>query len=64
MSVKKKGFAQRNFNDAGTGQRFKSGQAVELDAGTYANYEAAGLVGSTKPKKQGEAADEGQPKAA
>lgn len=60
MSVKKKGFAQRNFNDAGTGQRFKSGEPVDLDAGVYANYEAAGLVGSTKPKRGDPAAESAQ----
>lgn len=46
----KKGFALRDFNDAGTEQSFKKGAAVELDAGTYANYEAAGLVSDKKPE--------------
>lgn len=48
--AKKKGFAQRNFKDAGTGERFESGKPVELPAGVYANYEAAGLVGDKAPK--------------
>lgn len=56
MSAKKKGFALRNFHDAGTEQNFKGGDAVEVDAGAYANYEAAGLVGDKKPSK---AAEEG-----
>ncbi len=45
----KKGFALRNFRDAGTEQSFVSGDAVDLDPGAYANYEKAGLVGEKKP---------------
>lgn len=48
--AKKKGFAQKNFKDAGTGQSFEGGKPVELPAGIYANYEAAGLVGDKAPK--------------
>lgn len=48
--AKKKGFAQRNFKDAGTGESFEGGKPVELAAAVYANYEAAGLVGDKAPK--------------
>ena len=48
--AKKKGFAQKNFKDAGTGESFEAGKPVELAAGVYANYEAAGLVGDKAPK--------------
>ena len=53
----KKGFALRNFRDAGTEQSFKAGDPVEgeVDAGAYANYEAAGLVGAKKPDATGDA---------
>lgn len=57
MTAKTKGFAQRDFNDAGTGESFIRGKAVELDAGTYVNYEAAGLVGDKAPAKKPEAPD-------
>jgi len=49
MTAKKKGYAQRNFRDAGTEQSFKAGDPVDIDAGSFANYEAAGLVGAKKP---------------
>lgn len=51
----KKGFALRSFRDAGTEQSFKAGDPVEVDAGAYANYEAAGLVGAKKPDAAGDA---------
>lgn len=63
MSAKKKGFAQRDFNDAGTGRRFKAGEALDLDAGVYRNYEAAGLAGPKAPEKP-KTPDESAPKAA
>lgn len=33
-----------SFNDAGTGESFTAGDTPMLDAGVFANYEAAGLV--------------------
>lgn len=34
----------RNFNDDGTQRRFTANEVVPLDAGTFANYRAGGLV--------------------
>lgn len=53
----KKGFATRAFNDAGTEQSFKAGDAVECETGAYDNYAAAGLVADTRAgaKSDGEA---------
>ena len=36
----------KNFKDAGTGVSYKKNQQPELDEGSIANYEAAGLVKS------------------
>lgn len=44
MSAMKTGIAQRAFNDAGTGANYDAGQSYEFDAGTFANYLAAGLI--------------------
>lgn len=41
-----KRFATRDFNDAGTGKSFKSGQELTgLTEGELLNYEHAGLAG-------------------
>lgn len=42
----------RDFADAGTETRFTAGQTVDIEEGSFANYQAAGLV---------EAADEAAP---
>lgn len=34
----------RDFGDAGTGEKFEAGKTVDLPAGQFENYEAAGLV--------------------
>lgn len=41
---KKTGHVPATFTDAGTGQTFEGGKDHLIDAGSYANYEAAGLV--------------------
>jgi hypothetical protein len=33
-----------DFNDIGTGEAFKAGDTPLIEAGAYANFEAAGLV--------------------
>lgn len=40
----------REFNDAGTGERFAAGDSPEIDAGAFANYRAAGLVEKDAPE--------------
>lgn len=44
MPDKKKALVLRNFNDAGTGDRFTKGDTPLIDAGAFANYVAAGLI--------------------
>ncbi|WP_394658571.1 hypothetical protein [uncultured Novosphingobium sp.] len=39
-----KAVALKDFNDAGTEQRFAKGDTPTLPEGVFANYEAAGLV--------------------
>lgn len=51
MSAKKKGFVPSTFNDAGTGETFEGGKEHEFEAGAYANYHAAGLIGE-KPAEE------------
>ena len=41
---KKRALVVRSFNVAGTNQRFQKGATPLIDAGAFANYEAAGLV--------------------
>ncbi|EZP57258.1 hypothetical protein [Sphingomonas sp. RIT328] len=48
----KNNLATRFFKDAGTGKSFKAGEPVDVDDGTLANYEAAGLVGSASDAQQ------------
>lgn len=43
---KKRAFIARRFTDRGTGASFEAGATPLLDAGTFANYEAAGLLGT------------------
>lgn len=55
----RKGIVVSDFNDAGTGARYKADEEVTLDAGTFANYEHAGLVrkpGADAPKPAAPAA--------
>lgn len=40
----KAAFIIRDFSDAGTGQNFTADTIVQLPAGQFANYAAAGLV--------------------
>lgn len=55
MSDKKKpAFIVRDFNDAGTEQRFTGGTIEQIDEGSFGNYEAAGLVRT--PTKEDRAA--------
>lgn len=42
--VKIAGVPTRDFNDAGTNERFTKDKPHEFDAGAFRNYEAAGLV--------------------
>jgi hypothetical protein len=47
--TKKKATALRDFSDAGTEQLFAKDQELLLDEGTFANYEAAGLISAGAP---------------
>ena len=38
------GIPTRDFNDAGTNERFTKNKQHDFDAGAFRNYEAAGLV--------------------
>lgn len=42
-------YATKDFTDAGTDKRFDRGNPMEIDEGTFANYEAAGLASTEKP---------------
>lgn len=61
---KKRAHILATFNDDGTGESYAKGDTPLLDAGVYANYEAAGLVGplpattkaAAKPKAVAKAA--------
>lgn len=44
MSKTTRAHVIRDFNNSGTGERFTEGKTVEIEAGEFANYEAAGLV--------------------
>lgn len=49
-------YATRDFNDAGTTRRFAAGEEIkEAKPGELANYEAAGLASTEKPKSPAEA---------
>lgn len=50
-TARKKAHILSSFNDIGTGQRFTAGDTPMIDAGAYANYEAAGLVGAPPPTR-------------
>lgn len=41
---RKRALVVRSFNDEGTGASFQKDDTPLLDAGTFGNYEAAGLV--------------------
>lgn len=42
--TKQDAYIIRDFNDAGTEERFTGGKIVPIDAGSFENYRAAGLV--------------------
>ena len=43
-------YASRDFKDEGTGRSFEGGKPMsDVDEGTFANYEAAGLASTEKP---------------
>ncbi len=44
MAKTKDAFIIRDFKDAGTEQEFTGGKIEAIDAGSFANYEAGGLV--------------------
>ncbi|WP_313326093.1 hypothetical protein [Sphingobium yanoikuyae] len=44
MSTTKRAKIVRDFKDAGTERSFIAGETVDLTAGEFANYEAAGLI--------------------
>lgn len=46
-----KAVALCNFSDAGTERNFTKGEKLTLDAGTFANYLAAGLVSEETAEK-------------
>lgn len=43
-SSKKRALIVRAFNDAGSETRYRKGEIASIDARTFANYAAAGLV--------------------
>lgn len=47
----RKAYIIRSFTDAGTGKTFAAGKTAAIEAGAFANYEAAGLV-RTAPERQ------------
>jgi hypothetical protein len=47
--ARRKAHVVRAFKDAGTGERFEVGSTPLLDAGAYANFEAAGLIRAPDP---------------
>ncbi len=47
----KKGYVPKTFRDAGTEQTFEGGQEHSFEPGAYANYEAAGLIGTAPDQK-------------
>jgi len=60
MSDKKvSAFVVRDFNDAGTSERFTAGSIAEISEGAFGNYSAAGLVraptAEEKPPAKGDA---------
>lgn len=55
---RKRALVLRSFNDAGTGESFEAEKTVMIDAGAFANYEAAGLV-SAPSAAEGEEASPG-----
>ncbi len=42
-------YATKDFIDAGTETLFERGKPMDIDEGTFANYEAAGLASTEKP---------------
>ena len=44
MAKTKDAFIIRDFKDAGTEQEFTGGTVVPIEAGSFVNYEAGGLV--------------------
>jgi hypothetical protein len=54
---KKTGYVPKTFRDAGTEEVFEGGKDHSFEAGAFANYEAAGLIGKpeTKTKSDGKA---------
>ncbi len=51
MSTTKRAKIVRDFKDAGTERSFSAGETVDLTAGEFANYEAAGLVEAASTAK-------------
>lgn len=47
----RRGVALSRFTDAGTGETFEKGAPVNVEAGAFANYEHAGLVGTEAEAK-------------
>ncbi len=66
VTSKKRAYIASRFTDHGTGEKFEVGDTPMLDAGTYANYEAAGLIGTPPPAaaKASPAKPSAKPKAA
>lgn len=53
-SPKKRALVVRDFDDEGTGERFTKNSTPLINAGAFANYEAAGLITAAptaKPKQ-------------
>lgn len=50
--AKKKAHVISSFEDAGTGESFTADDTPMIEAGTFANYEAAGLVRAATVERQ------------
>ena len=48
---KRKALIVASFRDAGTGESFTADDTPMIDAGAFANYEAAGLVRAPDPER-------------
>lgn len=60
MSKTTRAHVLSDFTDAGTGERFTAGKSVDIETGSFGNYEAAGLVRAVGEKP----ADDGKTKPA
>ncbi|EJL34121.1 hypothetical protein [Novosphingobium sp. AP12] len=63
MSTNKNAFIIRDFNDAGTEEKFVGGSVVPVSEGAFINYKGAGLVREATAAEVAAAKGEAKPKA-